>query len=1107
MFLKKLFRFLFSVLVGWLLFSCNKAKDTDYWPFESLVVNKTNVTFKNEVYNDKDFNIFLYRNFYNGGGVGIGDLNNDQLPDIYFASNMGSNRLFLNKGNLTFEDITDWAKVGSVNKWSTGVSMVDVNGDGLLDIYVCNAGFRKGADQRNELYLNNGDLTFTESAAQYNLDNNGYSTHAAFFDYDKDGDLDAYILNNSFMPVNTLNYANKRELPAEEWPVKDFLKGGGDKLMRNDNGKFVDVTKESGVYSSLIGFGLGITVGDVNLDGWEDIYVSNDFFERDYLYINQHDGSFEERLTDYMTHVSAFSMGADMADINNDGYPDLFVTDMLPDDDYRLKTSTSFDDYKTFDLKLQRGFFYQYMQNTLQLNTRNNSFAEVAYYGGVAASDWSWGALIFDVNNDGLRDIYVCNGVAHDVTNQDFIDFFANETMMATALNGPKSDVDQIIARMPSVPLKNKLFLNNGNLTFSDVSNTEANAASFSNGAAYGDLDNDGDLDLVVNNVNQDAFVLRNLTSERSANHYIQFILEGVDKNTRAIGTKLTLYAGEQKMYYEHIPSRGFQSSCDYKVTLGLGEVDKVDSAVITWPDLRASVYYNVAVDSVYTISQRDAREAHKLNTKANNVYFVETDDSLRRHVEEDFVDFYSQNLLMKMLSREGPKGDVGDVNGDGLMDVYVAGASHQPGTLYVQTASGLNAKEERQFDKDAFFEDTAVCFFDADGDGDNDLFVGSGGNHSYQGSTEMQDRIYINDGTGKFTLKAEALPNNGYNTAVGVPIDFDGDGDLDLFVGSRSVPGQFGPVPPSFFYENNGKGIFSLAASRQYTAFRHLGFVTDACAADVDGDGYDDLTVVGEWMHPRIISFAKGTPKEISSTLEDYAGWWTSVYASDFDRDGKVDLALGNTGENFYLQPSHTSAAKLWVTDFDDNGAQEAIATIQKNGKDMPVVMKKELTQQIASLRKQNLNYSDYASKSIQELFSADVLKRAQVHRANFFESCIAYNNGEGEFEVVPLPQAAQFSSVQAIAGIDVDEDGYEDLITAGNFSWFQPQYSKLDAGKGDLLMNRRSRKFSAVPSRESGLNIKGDCRQILSFTELNESKFIFLINDEKPKVYKLIR
>jgi len=577
------------VTVGFcsLLVSCRRESEKQPWPFEFVSAEDTNLHFKNQVNNEENFNIFLYRNFYNGGGVGIGDINNDQLPDIYLTSNMGNNKLFLNKGNFQFEDITDKAKVASANKWSTGVSMVDINGDGFLDIYVCNAGYRAGADQKNELYLNNGDLTFTEVAEKYNLDNNGYSTHAVFFDYDKDGDLDAYILNNSFMPVNTLNYANKRDLPAEAWPVKDFLKGGGDKLMRNEGNRFVDITVESGIFSSLIGFGLGITVGDINLDGWEDIYISNDFFERDYLYINLQNGKFEERLTSYMGHISSFSMGADMADVNNDGYPDLFVTDMLPDDDYRLKTTTSFEDYKTFDLKLERGFFYQYMQNTLQLNMQNGSFAEIAHYSGVAASDWSWGALVFDINNDGMRDIYICNGIVHDVTNQDFIDFFADETMRATALNGTKGDVDQIISKMPSIPLKNKLFLNNGNLTFSDISHAEENSASFSNGAAYGDLDNDGDLDVVVSNVNQDAFVLRNSTSEQSTNHFIRMILEGSELNTNAIGAKVNLYSGGEQFYHEHIPFRGFQSSCDYAITLGLGAKDRLDSIVVTWPDLR----------------------------------------------------------------------------------------------------------------------------------------------------------------------------------------------------------------------------------------------------------------------------------------------------------------------------------------------------------------------------------------------------------------------------------------------------------------------------------------------------------------------------------------
>src|SRR6187401_1517960 len=582
-------------------FSCKEKKQQTLFTLE----DDTGINFVNKVENTDDFNIFTYRNFYNGGGVAIGDINNDSLPDVFMTSNMESNKLFLNKGEFKFQDISSKAAIGEKGKWNTGVVMVDINDDGWLDIYVCNAGIDKWKTQEgNKLFINNHDLTFTEKAKEYGLDEKGYTTHAAFFDYDLDGDLDCYILNNSFIPVNTLNYENKRELRAEDWPVEDFVKGGGDKLLRNDNGHFNDVSNEANIYGSLIGFGLGVTVGDVNGDHFPDLYISNDFFERDYLYINQQNGTFKEDLPKWMEHTSLASMGADLADINNDGYPDIFTTDMLPADDYRLKTTSSFDGYDVYQLKLKQGFYHQFQQNTLQVNNRNGKFMETAHFSGVSATDWSWGALIFDADNDGLNDLYVCNGIYKDLIDQDFIDFFANDIIQKMVTTGEKEEVQKIIDSMPSVPVLNKAYRNNGNLKFSDEGlNWGFVQPSFSNGAAYGDLDNDGDLDMVVNNVNMPSFVYRNNSREISSNNYIGVQLKGKGANTYAIGSLIKIYCGNEIISREVIPSRGFQSSTDYKIIAGLGN-KTVDSLLIEWPNQTVTKINKPGINKTHNIQQ-----------------------------------------------------------------------------------------------------------------------------------------------------------------------------------------------------------------------------------------------------------------------------------------------------------------------------------------------------------------------------------------------------------------------------------------------------------------------------------------------------------------------
>ncbi len=1115
-------------------FSC-KSDKTNSALFEKIHGEKSGIRFVNKVENTEALNIFKYRNFYNGGGVALGDINNDGLTDVFLTANMGDNKLYLNKGNFQFEDITEQAGVKGTKAWSTGVVMVDINADGWLDIYVCNAGYFEGDDQQNELFINNGGQspvtshkspvtshqspapTFTEKAADYNLNESGYTTHAAFFDYDLDGDLDCYILNNSFMPVNTLDYANNRELYAKDWPVAEFLKGGGDKLLRNDGGKFLDVSKKAGIYGSLIGFGLGVTVGDVNGDRWPDLYISNDFYERDYLYINQKNGSFKEEIEDWMEHLSLASMGADMADINNDGFPEIFTTEMLPSDEKRLKTLTLFENYNIYKLKLDRGFYHQYMQNCLHLNNGHppsqgragGAFSEIAHFAGVAASDWSWGALMFDMDNDGYRDIYVCNGIYQDVIDQDFMDFFANDLMQKMALTGKKEELGKVTEKMPSVPIPNKAFRNRGDLTFEDMGDKWGfSTPTFSNGAAYADLDNDGDLDLVVNNVNQEALVYRNLSSETSKNHHLTVLLKGKGQNSFAVGSMVNVYRGGEQLNFQLVPSRGFQSSVDYKMVFGLGQSAAIDSLVVFWPDLTKSVLLNPPADTMLTLDWAGAN-----GKVAGNLYdFLPKEKKLleelaspfAKHQEDGYVDFYNEGLSFRMVSREGPRAATADVNGDGREDIFIGGAKGQPGQIYLQNgAGGFTQSDQKTFDQDSTYEDTAATFFDADGDGDPDLFVGSGGNQQPPNSRFMQDRLYFNDGKGHFTKNENALSQNGMNTAVVVPLDFDGDGDLDLFVGSRSVPGIYGTPARHFLYENNGKGQFRDVVKTRCPDLLRLGMVTDATLVDLTGDATPELVIVGEWRNPMVFEVKNGLHLS-KINLTDYSGWWYSVKAADLDGDGDQDLVLGNRGENFYFTGSKEQLAKLWVGDFDQNGMLEKIMTRSIGGKDMPIPMKKELTSQLPGLKKENLRHSEYAKKSIQELIPAEALKEAVVMEANYFQSAVALNEGNGKFKVVPLPKEVQFSCVNAIQITDLNGDGQPDLVLAGNDAGFMPQFSKLDASFGHALLNRGSGKFERVENRASGFFVRGDVKQVFEVKTGNERRLVVLVNDGKPRVFK---
>lgn len=1088
-------------------FACNKKNEPKAKAaFELLTSKTTGLDFSNTLKATDSFNMFNYMYFYNGAGVGAGDLNNDGLVDLFFASNQAQNSLFLNKGKLQFKEVTKQAGIPQDSSWSTGVSVVDINNDGLLDIYVCRVGHYENLASQNQLLVctgidKEGIPHYADSATAYGLNFSGFSTQAMFFDADVDGDLDMFLLNHSIHQNGT--FGERKNF------LGTYNELSGDRFYRNNNGKFTDETKTCGINSSAIGYGLGVCAGDIDLDGYPDIYIGNDFHENDYLYINKHDGTFSDELTQRIMHTSQFSMGVDVADANNDGFPEIVSMDMLPKDPYILKRSLGEDAYDIFQFKIRSGYNHQYARNCLQLNNTNGTFSETGVYSGVHATDWSWAPLWMDFDNDGLKDLFISNGIPKRLNDIDYVNYITNDDIQQKIRDHNLGEKEMaVVNSFPEIKLPNQFFRNSGNMKFEDVNSTvNGDVNTFSNGAVYADLDNDGDLDIVVNNINDPVMVYRNKANDDQSHPSFSLKLKGPQQNRNAIGTKLLIYKDSgQVSLYEKFPVRGFQSSMEIPLQAGLYH-QRIDSAFIIWPD---NGYEKLAVPVKDTVLALQYKKGLPLfdyaSLRKNQLQWPVAENVTKQsgiqfiHEENQFIEFNREQLLPRMYSTEGPALAIGDVNRDGLEDVFIGAVRNKIPALFIQDKSGtFSLSRQPYLELDSTYEDVSACFTDVNNDSFPDLVIASGGNEFFGKDEHLLPRLYINDTKGGFYKQANAFDKIFSTASVVVPTDINGDGYNDLFIGSRAVPYAYGKMPESFLLLNNRNGSFTKTYLLPDSG--RIGFVTNASWTDMDQDGDADLVVSKEWGGIDIYLNNKNgfTQKPVTENH----GWWNCAIPFDADGDGDMDILAGNLGLNSRLKASPAEPVQMYYNDFDDNGQAEQVLSYYVSGREIPFANKDELQRQMPFLKKKFLYAGDLAKASLKEIFPEAKMKTALKYTATDMASCLFINDGDKGFRRMELPWHMQLTPLRDAAITDINKDGRPDIIPAMNYYDNNIQMGRYDAGYGSVLFNMGDGNFAF--NLLAGYILKGQVRHIAPVQTPNGILFVAAKNNDTLQVLRI--